>query len=58
MNKESNMPMIYTKPEDKIDLEKRYYHGIYILIKFNNILASIVKCRSGRKETDPDQEEM
>ena len=35
MTKEAEIPMISTKSEDEVYLEKLYYHGVYVLIMFN-----------------------
>ena len=33
---EAEFPTIYSILDEKVDLEKGYYHGVYILINFNN----------------------
>ena len=35
VTEEDEVPMIYEIPYDKFDLDKRYYYGSYILLKFN-----------------------
>ena len=35
MVEESQVTTISAIPDDTVDLEKRYYHGVYILINFN-----------------------
>ena len=35
LTEEAKMPTISTKPEKAVDLEKVYYHGVYVLLEFN-----------------------
>ena len=35
MTKESGVSIIYTTPDETVDLEKGYYHDIYVLLQFN-----------------------
>ena len=35
MTEEANMPTISVTPDETIDLEKVYYHGVYVLLQFN-----------------------
>ena len=34
MTEEANMPTISVTPDETIDLEKEYYHGVYGFINF------------------------
>ena len=35
INKEAKVLKISTKPKEEVDFEKGYYHGVYVLLKFN-----------------------
>ena len=32
--KEVEVPTIFTIPDDTVDLDEWYYHGVYVLLKF------------------------
>ena len=36
MNKEAEVVKISVMPNETIDLDKGYYHGVYVLLYFNN----------------------
>ena len=36
MNKESELPTISEITDDTVYLERVYYHGVYVLLHFNN----------------------
>ena len=50
MNKESEVPTIYTKPEEAVDLEKGYYHVVYYLLNFSN--EDVVGIKEGHKDME------
>ena len=35
VTKEAEVPMISTKHKEAVDLEKGYYHGVYVILHFN-----------------------
>ena len=39
--KEAEVPTIYIIPDETADLDKWYYHGVYMLLKFKNILVLV-----------------
>ena len=36
LTKEAEMPILSVIPDDTIDLDKGYYHFVYVLLHFNN----------------------
>ena len=43
-NQRNKVLTIYTKPEEAVDLEKAYYHGVYVFLEFNIVSLSTGLC--------------
>ena len=39
--KEDRVPTIYAIPDKAVDLEKGYYYGVYVLLKFKKMMVLI-----------------
>ena len=39
--KEAELPTIYMIPDGTVDLDKWYYHGVYVLLKFKNVVVLV-----------------
>ena len=58
MTKESKVPTISVIPDNKIDLQKVYHHGVYVLPQFTNYCVVNMKQDQVDIEAYPDDEEM
>ena len=58
VNKEAKVTTISTKPEYEVDLQKVYYHRVYVLIQFNKEDGVDINQEHIEMEADLDKEEM
>ena len=56
--KEAEVPIVLTKPKEAVDLDKGYYHGIYVFLEFNKDDEIYKKEEDKDMEDDPDKEDM
>ena len=50
--------MIYTKYEEAVDLDKGYYHGVYVLLNFNEQDGVDIKQGHAQMEANQYKEDM
>ena len=58
VTEEAEVPMISVIPGEIMDLDKGYYHGVYVLLYFNKQNIFDRKEDQAEMETDPDEEDM
>ena len=58
MEEEPEVPSISEKPDEKVPLEKRYYHGVFLLPNFNKGGGVDRKEQQADMEPDTDEEQM
>ena len=55
MTKEAEAPTISVIPDDTIDMDKGYYHGVYVLLNLTN--KKVVDRRDYQEEMEADKYE-
>ena len=58
MEEEPTVPTIIEIPKEQVTLDKGYYHGVYVILHFNNEDSVGRKEEQKYVEQDPDEEEM
>ena len=58
VTKESKVTTISAMPDETVDPEKGYYHGVYVLLHFNNYDGVYRKEDQAEMNEDPDEEDM
>ena len=58
VEEEPEVPMISEIPEEQVTSEKGYYHGVYVIMHFNNPYGVGSKKEQSDLEKDPDEEQM
>ena len=58
VTEESEAPTVYMIPNENTDIQKGYYHGLYILLKFKKEDGVDRTEKQADMEADPYEEEM